>query len=196
VSGVVTRFIWRGGHIVCETANAGTLQRSYTWGIGADDLVAITDHQDGNRRYYVVQDQIRSVRGLVERTGSTGTWRAAWRYTPYGESFTTDGGVNFTVRFRWAGAMLDEETGLYFLRTRSYDPRFGRFIQADVIGFSGGGNLYAYAGDPTTGRDPDGMVALPEPQYITDDGRQNGAFDPFAGGGSWGDDVSPENRPR
>jgi RHS repeat-associated protein len=34
--------------------------------------------------------------------------------------------------------MFDEETGFYFLRTRSYDARFGRFIQADDIGFTGG----------------------------------------------------------
>jgi len=147
----VTRFVFRGGHVLYETTEAGAITRSYTWGIGDDDLIAIHDSTT-SRHYYVVQDLLRSVRGLVERTGGTGAWRVAWRYTPYGESFTTDGSVNFPVRFRWAGAMFDEETGLYFLRTRSYDPRFGRFIQADVAGFAWGGNLYAYADDPTSGR--------------------------------------------
>lgn len=181
-----------------ETTGTGTITRSYTWGIGDDDLIAITNHQDGNKRYYVVQDLLRSVRGLVERTGTNGTWRVAWRYTPYGESFTTDGSVNFTVRFRWAGAMLDEETGLYFLRTRSYDPRFGRFIQADVAGFAGGGNLYAYAGgDPATGRDPSGMVSMPEPQYHSDyDLSSYGAWmdsHGFGSGGAFGDAFSIYN---
>jgi len=182
--------VWRGGHVLFETTEAGTITRSYTWGIGADDLVAITNHQDGNKRYYVVQDLLRSVRGLVERTGSTGTWRVAWRYTPYGELLTTDGSVSFTVRFRWAGAMFDEETGLYFLRTRSYDPRLGRFIQEDVAGFAGGGNLCAYAGDPTSGRDPSGMMSMPEPQYHSDYDLSSygGWMDMLGGrasGGSW-----------
>jgi len=150
-NGVTTRFVWRGGHVLYETTEAGAITRSYTWGIGDDDLIAIHDSTT-SRHYYVVQDLLRSVRGLVERTGGTGAWRVAWRYTPYGESFTTDGSVNFPVRFRWAGAMYDEETGLYFLRTRSYDPRLGRFLQEDVAGFAGGGNLYAYADDPTSGR--------------------------------------------
>jgi len=176
--------VWRGGHVLFETTEAGTITRSYTWGIGADDLVAITNHQDANKRYYVVQDLLRSVRGLVERTATGGVWRAAWRYTPYGEMLTTDGSVNFPVRFRWAGAMYDEETGLYFLRTRSYDPRFGRFIQEDVAGFAGGGNLYAYASDPTSGRDPDGMMSMPEPQYHGDrmdwSMSGGGGNDPFA----------------
>jgi len=67
LGGSVTRFIWRGGHVLFETDSAGAILRSYTWGIGDDDLVAITNHQDGNKRYYVVQDLLRSVRGLVER---------------------------------------------------------------------------------------------------------------------------------
>ena len=82
-----------------ETSGAGTITRSYTWGLGADDLVAITDHGPA-RRYYVVQDELRSVRALIERTGSSGTWRAAWRYTPYGEELLAEGGLEFPLRFR------------------------------------------------------------------------------------------------
>jgi hypothetical protein len=45
---------------------------------------------------------------------------------------------------------------------RSYSPALGRFLQADPVGFQGGLNLYAYAGnDPVnqedhTGQSPDG----------------------------------------
>jgi RHS repeat-associated protein len=135
VSGVVTRFVWRGGHVVYETDGAGT----------------ITDHTDGDRRYYVVQDALRSVRGLVRREANGSlTWVAAYRYSAYGQVLSAEGEYPFPLRFRWGGAMLDAEAGLYFLRTRHYDPRFGRFLQEDAIGFSGGGNLYAYAaGRPT-----------------------------------------------
>ncbi len=46
-------------------------------------------------------------------------------------------------------------TGWYHLRARQYDPATGRFTQADPIGYAGGGNLYAYAGNnPATLTDP------------------------------------------
>jgi RHS repeat-associated protein len=62
-------------------------------------------------------------------------------------------------RFGWAGAQYDAETGFYFLRTRSYDPAVGRFVQEDKIGRAGGLNLYAYAGGrPLAARDPSGTT--------------------------------------
>ena len=47
------------------------------------------------------------------------------------------------------------ETGFYFVRARYYDPASQRFTQEDP---SGGDNRYAYgSGDPTVGRDVDGL---------------------------------------
>lgn len=51
-------------------------------------------------------------------------------------------------------------SGLSFFRNRSYDSRSGRFTQEDPIGFSGGSNLYAYAGNnPASFTDPFGLSA-------------------------------------
>jgi RHS repeat-associated protein len=36
------------------------------------------------------------------------------------------------------GRELDRETGLYYYRARYYDPKVGRFISEDPIGFSAG----------------------------------------------------------
>jgi RHS repeat-associated protein len=55
----------------------------------------------------------------------------------------------------------DLESGLNFYRTRYYDPSVGRFIQQDLIGFSGGTNFYAYVGNnPVYFVDPLGLDAL------------------------------------
>ena len=35
--------------------------------------------------------------------------------------------------FRYRGYVCDEETGLYALRSRYYDPAVGRFVNADAI---------------------------------------------------------------
>jgi RHS repeat-associated protein len=146
VDTTITRFVWRSGHVLYETTGDGTLTYSYQWGLETDDLVAIHDHGSG-AHYYVVQDRLRSVRGLVNRTG---TWVAAWRYRAYGVGLDSAGSASVGLkRFRRAGAQYDAETGCFFLRTRSYDPSVGRFVQEDKVGRAGGANLYAYAsGDP------------------------------------------------
>jgi RHS repeat-associated protein len=156
-----TRFVWRGGHVLYETSAAGTVRYSYQWGVGTDDLLAIHDHGSG-AHYYVVQDKLHSVRGLVHRDG---TWKAAWRYRGYGVVLDSAvaGSVAGLHRFGWAGAQYDAETGFYFLRTRYYDPTAGRFVQEDKIGRAGGLNLYAYAGGrPLAARDPGGTYASEE----------------------------------
>ena len=52
--------------------------------------------------------------------------------------------------------------GLVYMRNRWYDPNNGRFTQQDPIGFAGGSNLYAYAGnDPITYSDPYGLCPNP-----------------------------------
>jgi RHS repeat-associated protein len=131
----------------------------------------------------VVQDRLRSVRGLVNRNGS---WVAAWRYRAYGVGLDSAGSASVGLkRFRWAGAQYDAETGFYFLRTRFYDPSVGRFVQEDKVGRAGGPNLYAYAGgDPLGRRDPGGTMFAYDLQYsgllYEGDGYGGGA------GGGWG----------
>ena len=54
--------------------------------------------------------------------------------------------------FRYRGYFYDVETGLYFLKTRYYDPETGRFITIDDISYIdpetiNGLNLYAYCGN-------------------------------------------------
>ena len=63
--------------------------------------------------------------------------------------------------FRYRGYFYDEETGLYYLNSRYYDPAIGRFLNADVFinanGDLTGFNMYAYcSNNPVMGYDPTG----------------------------------------
>ena len=153
-----TRFVYRGANVAFETDSAGTIGLRYVWGPAADDLIAIRD-AFGNH-VYVVQDRLRSVRGLVRRDG---TWLMSQRFGPYGAVMalavdTT--GIGFTLRYGWTGREFDVETGFYYHRSRYYDPGMRRFVQEDKIAYAGGANLYAYAeGRPLEGRDPAGHRA-------------------------------------
>ncbi len=65
--------------------------------------------------------------------------------------------------FRYRGYVYDEETGLYYLQSRYYDPQTGRFISADSYLVSGnhinGTNMFAYClNNPVMYVDPRGTV--------------------------------------
>ncbi|WP_083817079.1 RHS repeat-associated core domain-containing protein [Halomonas sp. TD01] len=51
----------------------------------------------------------------------------------------------------------DEESGLHYNRHRYYDPKQGRYISQDPIGFNGGTNLYGYVTNQTGMVDPLGL---------------------------------------
>ncbi|MGH7701717.1 MAG: peptidoglycan DD-metalloendopeptidase family protein, partial [Gemmatimonadales bacterium] len=136
-----TRFVYHGDAVAFETDSVGTQGLKYTWGLGTDDLVGVRDAS--NTQYYVVQDKLRSVRGLVKRDG---TWILNFSYSPYGTVIDSAGAQHSLLRYRWTGREYDAETGWYFHRSRYYDPAERRFVQEDPIGYGGGDNLYAYVG--------------------------------------------------
>jgi RHS repeat-associated protein len=57
---------------------------------------------------------------------------------------------------------MTEPNGMYYMRARYYDPRTGRFISQDPLGFDGGDvNLYIYAkNNPVLFSDPLGLWTL------------------------------------
>ncbi len=63
-----------------------------------------------------------------------------------------------TNPLRFQGQYHDHETGLHYNRYRYYDPRVGRFICKDPIGYAGGLNLFAYAPNPVGWVDPLGLA--------------------------------------
>ena len=67
--------------------------------------------------------------------------------------------------FRYRGYYYDTDTGLYYLQSRYYNPKWGRFLNADGYVSTGTGllgyNMYAYCGNnPVMGYDPTGEIAI------------------------------------
>ena len=167
------RMLYRNGEVIAEADSAGSLTFAYTRGLGTDELVAIRRYSDGTN-YHAVLDALGSTRGVTRRDGA---WLASWRYTIYGAVIDSAGVAPFALRYRWTGREYDAETGFYYFRSRYYDPGGQRFIQEDPIGYAGGLNLYAYGdGNPTNGRDPDGLVMLPLEGEGQDGGGGNDSY--------------------
>ena len=81
--------------------------------------------------------------------------------------------------FRYRGYYYDDESGMYYLTTRYYNPEWCRFLNADstLIGNVGASlhNLYAYAANnPVVYSDPSGMGVYYSPGCKTQ-------YDPFLG---------------
>ncbi|MNV50396.1 tRNA(Glu)-specific nuclease WapA precursor [compost metagenome] len=67
--------------------------------------------------------------------------------------------------FKYAGELQDEETGLYYLRARYYDPSVGRFISKDTYEGDVSNplslNLYSYTNNNPLGKiDPSGHLPV------------------------------------
>lgn len=78
----------------------------------------------------------------------------------YGNDITGTDDVCTHNSIRYRGYVYDEETGLYYLQSRYYDPNTGRFINADGMLVATNDftiNLFAYAAcNPIVNVDPEG----------------------------------------
>ena len=101
--------------------------------------------------------------GLMDMDG---TVVVEYGYDAWGAPVYTEGSMATTLGrdnpFRYRGYVWDEETGLYYLRSRYYDPNWGRFVNADTLfgkqGLLLDHHLFSYCRqNPVTGSDPSGM---------------------------------------
>ena len=97
-------------------------------------------------------------------TDSTPATKRTYGYDLWG---TLTGGSDLGAlggrdRARWKWALwFGQETEIYYMRARWYDPGTGRFLSEDPIGLDGGINPSVFAGDdPVNGSDPSGLECI------------------------------------
>ena len=93
---------------------------------------------------------------------NSGTLVVEYKYDPWGKGISISGSLATTLGkrnpFRYRGYIYDEETGLYYLRSRYYSAGTCRFILPDVICK---GNLYTYCyGKPLEHVDSSGYMPV------------------------------------
>ena len=101
---------------------------------------------NGTNYYYILNQQGDVVR-LISADGTTvGTYQ----YDAWGNILSvTNNDLTNANPLRYRGYVYDDETGFYYLTSRYYDPKIGRFINADSVvagveQFVQGYNLFAY----------------------------------------------------
>lgn len=150
-SGITRTYVYGGEDILEERLSTGGTTR-YVHGPGIDRPLASID-STGGVSYYLA-DHLGSI---VQTTNSSTAVTLSRQYDAYGNLLA--GGT--TSGYAYTGREWDAEAGLYYYRSRYYDPRIGRFLSEDPITFLGGSNFYTYVqNQPTIAIDPLGWAGL------------------------------------
>lgn len=152
------RYTYDNNDRVIAEANASfAVQANYVWG---PDRLLQKRETSNNEHYYYLHNGHGDVVQIVDRNGQIVN---TYDYDEWGnltyEQETIDN------PFKYSGEFYDEETGLYYLRARYYDPSMGRFINKDT--YEGeltnplSLNLYTYVeNNPLIYIDPSGMAPV------------------------------------
>ena len=143
-------------NLIAEKTNNATLFFYYDT---ENSPVALS--YNGKMFYYV-----KNLQGdIVKILDEDGQEKASYVYNAWGNILSqSEDELSSINPLRYRGYVYDEDTTLYYLQTRYYDPTTGRFINADdtaFIGSSGtaiGDNIYAYCeNDPVNNVDYTGQ---------------------------------------
>ena len=161
-NGVTTSYFTEGNRIHKEERSDG---KTLLYAYDASGLASITY----NGTLYFVQKNFQGdIVALVDQNGNVvakyvyDAWGNGKVCSASGTENTSSSFIGNINPFRYRGYYYDVETGLYYLQTRYYEPRAGRFLNADSVDYIapdliGGLNLYAYCNNnPVMYSDPEG----------------------------------------
>jgi RHS repeat-associated protein len=146
-----TQFLYDGDELVAEYNGSGVLQRRYVHGTQDDDpLISYEGSSVSAAARRSLQANYQG--SIVSVADASGDPITIDRYDEYGLPAGSNAG-----RFQYTGQAWLPEVGVYYYKARIYDPRLGRFLQTDPVGYQDDLNLYAYVGsDPLDHTDPSG----------------------------------------
>jgi RHS repeat-associated protein len=135
INAETTHFIYDGAKLIGEYNSDGSVKNEYIY---LDNIpVGVIPRgypQDGVK--YIHADHLGTPRRLADENGNI-VW--SWESKAFGDDEAV-GSMKFNLRF--AGQYYDNETKTHYNINRDYNPKTGRYIESDPIGFDGGVNSY------------------------------------------------------
>jgi RHS repeat-associated protein len=168
VNGIKTNYEYAGGQLLYE--KKGTTELHYFYdtngslkGIQKVDVAGVATN------YYVVTNTRGDVTKIYDEAGIL---QASYTYDAWGKvlsikdgngnEITSNSNIGNLNSLRFRSYYYDDETGLFYVGSRYYNPEWGRFLNADAqVGVNGdllGANVFAYCdNNPIMLYDPNGF---------------------------------------
>ena len=128
VNGTKTEYLLNGTQILAQKTGSDVMWFFY------DSTGTRIGVQQGNVTAYYMYNLQGDVVGLAD--AATGKIIAKYLYDAWGKCVSVENADGYTIGtanpFRYRGYYYDNDTGLYYLQSRYYDPAIGRFINADT----------------------------------------------------------------
>jgi RHS repeat-associated protein len=154
VGGTRTCFHYSDEGLVGEYEASGTVIKTYGYKPGSTWSTDPLFMKVGADYYYYHNDHIGTPQKMTSVTGAV-VWSAT--YSSFGEASV--GTETVTNNLRLGGQFLDAESELHYNWFRYYDPKTGRYLREDPVGFIGGTNYYLYvSNNPIIYVDSTGLI--------------------------------------
>lgn len=160
--GITWNYIYDGNKLIREKSINNTLDFLYD---EYDNLYGFI--KDNSEKYLYIRDQLQNIIGITDINGKI---VVKYSYDAWGAlkniEDTSSSGIGKLNPFRFKGYYYDNESSMYYCKTRYYVPQWGRWLSADSIEYLNPEsinklNLYTYANNnPVIYYDPDGHMAL------------------------------------
>ena len=143
VNGVTHSYIWQGSKLAADITDAYALYFHYD---SSGEVIGFTRTANGaDTEYFYVKNLQGDILKVIT---ATGTEAATYTYDAWGRVLASTGDLADVNPIRYRGYYYDTETGLYYLKSRYYDPEVDRFISPDVFASTGQGifgtNMFTY----------------------------------------------------
>jgi RHS repeat-associated protein len=126
VNGVITDYVLEGGKVILETTGSDTLHYSY------DSRGQLVSFSLNGTPYFYTRNGQGDITGLID---ASGVEVVRYTYDSWGKPISITGSLATTVGaknpYRYRGYRYDNESGLYYLQSRYYDPVTSRMLNAD-----------------------------------------------------------------